>query len=232
MISGSYENLMVMTSQPPNDRMLLRGLSVMPHPGEAGFAVLAVCPTGNAVLNWSRNLLGLSIEEVEIILQEQALEPSPVLAVPYLSGSMAYWEGGRHLKGTVTGLTLATTQVDIVQAFMESIAYDHVHMLSFLSKEGVGINRIRAAGGGTRSGWWTRLKADLIGKRIEVVKNQEAGTLGAAILAGIATGVYSDLDDIGENYSGSSRIHTPDQARADLHKENLEAYHKLVSTLL
>jgi sugar (pentulose or hexulose) kinase len=86
LISGSYENLMVMTGAPPSAAMLLRGLSVMPHPGQAGYAALAVCPTGSAVLNWARDLLGTSIEELDSYLDRRA-GPSPVLAVPYLSGS-------------------------------------------------------------------------------------------------------------------------------------------------
>lgn len=232
LISGSYENLMVMTSQPPTAEMLLRGLSVMPHPGQAGYSVLAVCPTGNAVLNWARHLLGVSIEGVEDELSRRGPGASPVLAVPYLSGSMTYWEGGRQARGALVGLTLAASQTDIVQAFMESIAYDHVNTFSFLRGEGVQVDRIRAVGGGARSHWWTQLKADLTNVPIEVVEQQEAGTLGAAILAGLAIGVYDDLEEVSRKFSGTSRVHEPEPKRAALHQERLESYRSLVPTLL
>lgn len=232
LISGSYENLLIMTSDPPTANMLVRGLSVMPHPGEAGLSALAVCPTGNAVLNWARELVGVSIEEMETELYNGALKPSPVLAVPYLSGSMVYWEEGRKAKGAIIGLTLATSQVDIVQAFMESIAYDHVNTFSLLKEEGVKVHRIRAVGGGARSPWWTQLKADLTNLPIEVVEQQEAGTLGAAILAGVAIGIFDDLEEVSKSFSGTSRIHEPDPTRADLHKERIESYRKVVATLL
>ena len=232
LISGSYENLLVITSDPPTANMLLRGLSVMPHPGEAGLSALAVCPTGNAVLNWARELVGVNIEEVEVELQGGHLEPSPVLAVPYLSGSMVYWEEGRKAKGALIGLTLATSHTDVVQALMESIAYDHVNTLSLLRQEGVQVNRIRATGGGSRSPWWTQLKSDLTNATIEVAAQQEAGTLGAAILAGMAIGVYDDLEQVSVLFSGTSRVHKPDPKRAALHQDRLQSYRETVETLL
>jgi xylulokinase len=231
LISGSYENLMVMTGAPPTAEMLLRGLSVMPHPGNAGYAALAVCPTGNAVLNWARDLLGTTIDGIDSsLVQRQG--PSPVLAVPYLSGSMTYWERGRRAKGALTGLTLATQKTDIVQAFMESIAYDHVINFALLEEEGVPVKRIRAVGGGARSEWWTQLKSDLTHIPIEVVEQQEAGTLGAAILAGLAIGIYDNLESVSLAFSGTRRIHKPDINRAERHQENLAAYRRLVSVLI
>jgi xylulokinase len=232
LISGSYENLMIATSEPPTSNMLLRGLSVMPHPGTAGFAALAVCPTGNAVLNWARELLDVSIDKVESELERRTWGPSPVLAIPYLSGSMAYWEDGRKARGALVGLTLATGASDILQALMESIAYDHVNTLALLREEGVDVARIRAVGGGSRSRWWTQLKADLTNVPIEVVEAQEAGTLGAAILAGVAAGIYEDLEQVSRSISGTSRIHTPDPTRAALHRERLAAYRGIVPNLL
>ena len=232
LISGSYENLLVMTKESPTSNMLLKGLSVMPHPGEAGYSALAVGPTGNAVLNWARDLVDISIEEVEEHLSNEAQKPSPVLAVPYLSGSMTYWEEGRKSKGSLVGLTLASSKTDIVQSFMESIAYDHVNTLALLGQEGVPVTRIRAVGGGSRSEWWTQIKSDLTNRPIEVVKTEEAGTLGAAILAGAAIGVYKDLEAVSKSFSGTSKIYEPNPERANFHKERLEAYRNLVPNLI
>ena len=232
LISGSYENLLIMTDAPPTANMLLRGLSVMPHPGTAGYSALAVCPTGNAILNWARDLLGLSVEEVESELNQHAMGPSSVLAVPYLSGSMVYWPDGRKARGALIGLTLSTSRMDLVQAFMESIAYDHVNTLFLLSEEGVQVNRLRATGGGSRSVWWTQLKADMTNRPIEVIEQQEAGTLGAAILAGLAIGIYDNLEGISRSLSGTGKVLVPNPARAAAHQERLEYYRKTVGTLL
>jgi len=115
---------------------------------------------------------------------------------------------------------------------MESIAYDHVNTLSLLGEEGVPVTRIRAVGGGSRSQWWTQIKSDLTNRPIEVVKTEEAGTLGAAILAGAAIGIYKDLNSVSESFSGTSKIYEPNPDRAALHKERLEAYCSLVPNLI
>lgn len=232
LVSGSYENILIPTDRLPTASMLLKGLSVMPQPCTAGLSVIAVHPTGNAVLNWARDVVGVSIESMQAALQEIPPGPGPVIAVPYLSGSMTYWENGRKARGALIGLTLATSKLDVVQAFMESIAYDTVNTLSLMAQEGIEVNRIRITGGGARSAWWTQLKADLTGMPIEVVAHPEPGTLGAALLAGLAIGVYDDMEAISRQYSGTKTVYTPDAKRAALHQDRLETYRKLMALLL
>ncbi len=107
------------------------------------------------------------------------------MALPYLSGAMLYWQGGRKLRGVLLGMTLATEPIDIVQAFMEAIAYDHVNSFSLLKRENIPVDHIRATGGGTSSAWWIQLKSDILRVPIEVVAEPESGALGAALLAGV-----------------------------------------------
>jgi xylulokinase len=232
LVSGSYENILVPTDKLPTASMLLKGLSVMPQPCQAGLSVIAVHPTGNAVLNWARALTGISIEAVEEAVHQRGEEPSPVMAVPYLSGSMTYWEDGRKARGGLIGLTLATSKADVVQAFMESIAYDTVNTLSLMQDEGIEVRRIRITGGGARSAWWTQLKADMTNMPIEVVKHSEPGTLGAALLAGVAIGIYDDMEAASEEYSGTKAVFAPNPERAALHQERLEKYRELMALLL
>ena len=232
LVSGSYENILIPTDKPPSSSMLLRGLSILSHPCKAGQSVIAVHPTGNAVLNWARKLVNMPIRDIEKRLQKECLQPSPVLAVPYLSGSMAYWEGGRKAKGGIIGITLATSKADVVQAFMESIAYDTTNTLSMMREEGIKVDRIRITGGGARSSWWTQLKADMTNKPIEVVETAEPGTLGAALLAGLAIGIYDDLEGISKEYSGTKSIYIPNPKRATLHQERFEKYQQLMTMLL
>ncbi len=232
LVSGSYENILVPTNQLPSAGMLLRGLSVMPQPGSAGLSIIAVHPTGSAVLNWARELTHASIEAVEADLRRRDLGPGPLLAVPFLSGSMAYWEQGRKARGGLLGLTLASSHTDVVQAFMESIVYDTCSTLSLLQAEGVDVRRVRITGGGARSAWWTQLKADLTNLPVEVVAHPEPGTLGAALLAGLAIGVYDDMDAVSTRYSGTEQIYLPDAHRAERHREQIEKYHILMRLLL
>jgi xylulokinase len=228
LISGSYENVLIPTIAYPSPSMLLRGLSVTPHLGKIERSVYAICPTGNAVLNWARDLVKLPIDTLASQLESRGPEPGPVLALPYLSGAMLYWQQGRKLRGVLAGLTLATNETDVLQAFMESIAYDHVNTFSMLREEGIMVDQIRATGGGTRSAWWTQLKADMLQIPIEVSTQPEPGTLGAALLAGYGIGMYRDLDEASQVCSSTGGVYYPDPTRAALHKERLELYRQAV----
>jgi xylulokinase len=232
MASGSFENLLIATSELPSANLLLHGLSVTPHPGPASRAIWAISPTGTAVLNWARDLLGISIEELDQQLQTVTPAPSTVLAIPYLSGALSYWPNGRKLRGSIHNLTLASSPLDIISAFMESIAYDHVNTFSLLREEGVAIDTIRAMGGGSKSVWWTQLKADMMNIPIDVIDQQEAGTLGGSLLAGFAQGSIQDLTEASRNYSGITRRYVPNPARAKLHQKKLDTYQTAVEHTL
>jgi xylulokinase len=231
LVSGSYENVLVVTDKFPTAHLLLRGLSVMPHPCKAGLSVIAVHPTGNAVLNWARQLLGVELAAMDSFLAP-AHTPSPVMAIPYLSGAMAYWGDGRKARGGILNMTLATTAPQIVQALMESIAYDTRNTLALMKEQGIRVERIRITGGGARSTWWTQLKADVTTVPIEVVIQPEPGTLGAALLAGAAVGVYGDLNAVSRMLSATSRVYEPDTARAAKHHARMRTYHATVAALL
>jgi xylulokinase len=229
--AGSFENLLIPTSSYPTASLLLNGPSVSPYPGDSGLAIIAVSPTGTMVFNWARNVLGVSLDKLEQEIVDSGLSPGPVIAVPYLSGSQLYWKDRRKLRGTLLGLTLATSRLDIIKAFMECIAYEHVMTMKVLKDEGVRIKRFRAAGGGARSRWWTQLKADVLGVPIEVTKNEEPGTIGAAMLAGLAVGAYKNLEEAAAGFEEKTTLYKPDNNRAALHKSRIEAYHESVAGL-
>ena len=136
------------------------------------------------------------------------------------------------MRGALFELTLATSQIDIVKAMMESIAYEHVNTTSLLREEGVGVEFIRATGGGTRSRWWTQLKADVMGIPIGVVDQPEPGTLGAALLAGYAIGAIGELGTTSRLFSGTARIHEPNPKRAEQHLGKMRMYRERVGQLL
>ncbi|MCL1896364.1 MAG: FGGY family carbohydrate kinase [Clostridiales bacterium] len=228
LVSGSLENMLIPTLKFPTAPLLEKGFSITPNFGEMERSIYAICPTGNAVLNWARDTVSLSIADAEALLSRQ---PSPVIALPYLSGAMLHWEDGRKLRGALLGLTLATKPEQIVQAFMESIAYDHVYTLSFLRGQGVSVERICAMGGGTRSAWWTQLKADMLGVPVEVSAEQEPGTFGAAFLAGIGAGVFASVADMAEVCPKAVKYYAPEPERRKAHEERLRHYSEIVPKL-
>lgn len=231
-VFGSYENIVKPEVGLPTESLLRAMFSIMPFPCSTGLSLIGISPTGSAVMDWARGLFGVTVEQMTQALEASGDGPSAVVAVPYLSGAMLHWPEGRKLRGAVLGLTLATTPSDILKALMESVAYDHARTLEGLRAEGIPVNRIRAAGGGARSLWWTQLKADMLGVPIEVVDQPEPGTLGAAILAGNATGVYPDIEAASVRLAKVARSFDPDPRRREAHRENMQRYAQAVRGVL
>ena len=233
LISGSWEDIIVpVASPPPASELVKLGVSTTPFPGEAGWAILALNPAGNSVLNSVRNLMNVSLDGMDQKLEATGRGPGPVVAMPHFSGAFVPWTEATKLRGTLLGLTLGTGKIDVVKAFMESIAYDLYYTLAFLREKGVKIETLKGMGGGIASKWWTQLKADLTMTEIERVAQAEPGTLGAALLAGLALGVFKSVEEKAAAFSKAGQRFKPDPERASLYSERVRLYQILVSDLL
>jgi len=233
LISGSWENLLLpVSSAPPASDLINAGVSIGPYPGRASWMIYCLSPTGNAALNMVRDLVNVKLEEMDAKLQASGDAPGHVLAVPHVSGAIAPWVGGSKLRAAFLGMTLATSPIDVVKAVMESIAYDMAYLIFSLKQSGARIDMARGVGGGTRSEWWTQLKADLTETPIETVDQPELGTLGAALLAGLALDVYDDIEAKAAAFTKASRRYEPNGQRADLYRERMEFYRSLITDWL
>jgi len=183
-------------------------------------------------MDWARRLLRVSIRGLDSALLAHGDGPGQVLAVPHLSGATAPWHTTREPRGALFGLSLATSSIDIVKALLEGIVFDIALSLDLLRGLGLGVERLRAAGGGTLLAWWMQLYADLCGVPIEVAGPAEPGTLGAALLAGVAAGAWASLEEAAECAIAVRRRYDPDPQRAARYKERLAAYRSSVAALV
>ena len=188
------------------------GMNVFPHPGPTGFGILVTNPNGMSVVDWARELLHLSIRELEAGLALAGPGPGHVFAdarftpLPHVAAAAGFG-------GTIEGLTLAATPVDIVRALLEGIACEFSLSLDLLRRRGIELHLIRATGGGSRNAWWLQLMADLSGIPIEVVAQEEPGAFGAAILAGVGASVYESVSVAVAKLVSVSKRFEPDAAR-------------------
>lgn len=114
---------------------------------------------------------------------------SDLFVLPYWAGSgTPNWDS--TAKGAVLGLSLSTTKQSLVNGLLEGITFDLRHNLEYLGHLGFHLPALKVTGGGARSEKWLQLKADILGVRIQMLKCEEAGCLGAAILAGFGGGLY------------------------------------------
>ncbi len=194
------------------------GIGVYPHPGPTGFGILVTNPNGMSVIDWARNLMHLSIPDLEAGLAASGPGPGHVFAnasftpLPHVSAAPGFG-------GTLEGVTLAATSVDIVRALLESMACEFAISLDRLHRHGIEARLVRATGGGSRNAWWMQLISDLSGVPVEVVAQDEPGAFGAAILAGVGAGVYGSVSAAVAELVTVGRRFDPDPSRASLYAD-------------
>jgi xylulokinase len=228
---GSWESMVAPATGARSSALAASGLAVGPHPSLAGSGVWARSPNGTAAVDWARQLTGVPLRSLDRRLAASGPDPSPVLAVPHLSGAITPW-AVIQARGALLGLTLASHPVDVVKAVLEGIACDLALTMRSLDHAGVEVRTCRTSGGGTRSRWWMQLKADLCGVPMEVVADAEAGALGAALLAGLGAGAFSSMEEATRVRLRTVRRHEPDPARGARYAERLDAQRRLVAALL
>ena len=145
-----------------------------------------------AVVQWLRDGLGLlaSAEESEALAQEVE-STGGVYLVPALAGlGSPHWNP--YARGLLCGLTSGTTRAHVARAALEGIAFSVADVLEALPEPP---EVLRADGGASANGFLMQFQADLLGCPVEVAAERETTGLGAAALAGLATGVWSSADE-------------------------------------
>ena len=200
--------------------LMREGMNISPHPGPTGFAILSTNPNGMSVIEWSRELLGVSIPDLQHGLAAADRMPGPVFTdaaltpLPNVSGEL-------NRGATFAGLSLATTRIDVVRALLEAIACEFSLAIARLRRHGIQTSLVRATGGGANLDWWLQLHADVCGVPVEVVAQDEPGAFGAAILAGVGAGIYPSVSGAVRRLVAVSRRFDPDPERGAMYAQVL-----------
>jgi xylulokinase len=228
--SGTWESVVVPADRPALAEAAAAGLAVTPHPSTPGLGLWSKNPNGTSALDWALSFAGERLDGLEEKLQSAGPEPADVLVVPHLSGAGPPWPSAGGQSGAVFGLTLASTPLDLVRATMEGIACELRFAITAMREAATPVRLGRAAGGGSKSGWWMQLKADLLGIPVEVPAHPEPGTLGAALLAGVGIGSYRSLAEAAQRVSVARR-YQPSAGRAAAFAGRLEAHRAAVASM-
>jgi xylulokinase len=122
----------------------------------------------------------------ELLLDYVENKPSGLLVLPYFTPSgTPYFD--THTKGAILGLRLTTEKSHLIRALLEGVSYEMRLNIEILESADFSINELRVVGGGAKSEKWAQLKADVLGKKIVLLKVTEAGCMGAAMLACAST---------------------------------------------
>jgi len=150
--------------------------------------------------------------------------------LPYMAGERSpIWD--TQSKGVYYGIDYAKTRAHFIRASMEGVAYSLKHNLDTASSAGADVEVLCAMGGAANSRVWTQMKADVTGKKIVVPSSDTATTLGAAILAGVGTGVFSSFEDAVARTVAIKREHLPDMEKYNKYQESYQTYLLLYENL-
>ncbi len=161
-----------------------------------------------------------------------AVDPgeSSVLALDWLNGRRTP-DANQKLKGAVVGLTLGTSAPALYRALIEATAFGTRAIVERFEQEGVAIKKIRGIGGVARkSPLVMQIVADVLGRPIEVVANDQSVALGAAMFASVVAGIYRDIPEAQSQMK--PRIETtvrPAPERVELYDRLYAQYKKLGS---
>ncbi len=176
--------------------------------GAPCYALEAAIFVAGAAIQWLRDGLGVIAAAGESeSLARSVRSTEGVYFVPALTGLGApHWEP--QARGTIVGLTRGTTRAHLVRAALEAMAYGTDDVLSDMRQHcGASVDALRVDGGAAQNDWLMQFQADLLGVPVERPALVETTALGAAGLAGLATGVWADANAFAG--TGARTVFTP-----------------------
>ena len=168
----------------------------------AAYALEGSVFVAGAALQWLRDGLGILGAPAESEALARSVESNDgVYFVPALTGlGSPHW--GPEVRGLIAGLSRGTSRAHIVRAALEAIAYQTRDVLDAMAFE---LDVLRADGGGAQNAFLMQFQADIARVPVEVPSERETTALGAAALAGLATGARSSLDDLAAAWRRDAR---------------------------
>jgi sugar (pentulose or hexulose) kinase len=170
------------------------GIDVLEAPAPGNRKVsLGQSQTGGASLLWfARKFADGDVERVLEMAASVAPGAGGLVFLPYLQGERApIWDD--RARGVFFGITMEHGPAEFARSLLEGVAACDRHLVDSVARSsGQPIERLRPAGG-ARGGLWIQIKADMLERSLELTSEQPA-TLGAAMLGGVAAGVWPDLE--------------------------------------
>lgn len=239
--TGTAEVVEVAMATPAlNDALRNGNISIYRHVVPGLYLAMTLNHSGGLLLRWFRDTLcpdqrdraiASGQDPYDLILSDAPLGPTELLVLPHFAGS-----GTPQLdttsRGAILGLTFATARSTLAKAILEGLTFELRVNTDLLREAGVTISELHAVGGGARSPLWLQLKADICRLPLSVPEVTEAACLGAALLAGVAAGVYPDMAAAVARTVRVQRRVEPQPAGMLAYEKRYRLYRQLYPTLI
>lgn len=233
--AGTVECVVPVYDSIPELRAMYDGnYAVVPYVIPGKYVAYAFSYTGGALIQWCVDTLakkekelaaerGISVNE---LLEQGAAKPTGMLVLPHFAGAATpYMDTGS--KGAILGLTTASTVSDIYCACMEGVVYEMVLNMEWLKESGIHFKMLHATGGGAKSEAFMQMKADMLNIPITALATADAGTVGGAMLTGIAVGCYNGLEDAAGHMIEKKKVYEPNPQMHKKYKKIYQRYRQL-----
>lgn len=169
--------------------------------GKTTYALEGSIFVAGAAVKWLRDGLGVIADASETdSMATRVPDSHGVYMVPAFVGLGApHWDP--EARGAIFGLTLDATGAHLARAALEAVAYQTFDLMEAMANDGAAAaETVRVDGGMAANAWLCQFLADVLGVPVERPQNLETTALGAAFLAGLATGLWSDLDAVARTW--------------------------------
>jgi len=162
---------------------------------EGRWILFGATMTAGLSLSWWNKIA----ENHDYQMMNKAIEGLPagsggLIYLPYLNGERTP-HVDPNLSGMFAGLNIRTTKQHMTRAVMEGVAYSLKECMDVCADLGYRASVLVASGGGAKSAVWRQIQSDIFGLPVMVAKIQEQAGLGAAIAAGVGSGIYKDIEE-------------------------------------
>jgi len=221
-----------------NKNMLKNNFNSQIHTAPDSYISSAYNFTSGSILKWYRDKICTDDKKIaeskkvhfnDYFFSMLNFEPSDLYVLPYFSASgTPYFDSSA--KGTITGLSLASTKQDIFKAVIEGLVFEIAMNVELMDKAGVKISEFRSVGGNSISDYWLQLKASIIGKPFKRMGIKEAGCLATMMLAGSGIGLFTIREAV-SNFVKSGKEFYPDSMIRERYQEHFASYKKIYGAI-
>ncbi len=184
-----------------------------------------------AAVQWLRDELKIinTAAETEALAKSLPGNDGKYLVPAFVGLGAPYWD--MHARGTIMGLTRGTSRAHLARAALESIAYQTVDVLEAMQRDsGIALQILNVDGGASANNFLMQFQTDILGVPVERPVNTESTGIGAAYLAGLASGFWNSLEEL-QNMRRVDRKYVP-SINNDQRNSLLQGWHKAVGCTL
>ncbi len=214
----------------------------MCHAVPGKWCVFGCMLSAGGSFQWFRNRLGTheveeakrkKVDPYQLLIEQADAAPAGsegLFFLPYLTGERCP-HADPNARGAWIGLTSRTTRGMMIRAVLEGVTYGMRDAIEIMNDMHIPIKEIRASGGGARSPFWRELQANIYRNPIVLTNASEGPAYGVALLAGVGTGVWKNVEEACKSSISQTLKVAPAKRAADLYEKHYQIYRKLYHDL-